>query len=174
MRARKLNDPGYQAATVDITNQLRAVAETLNFMHASNSLDSVNITAVLEGLCAHLEQAYGTKVAFEGAAPLLVAGEHATSLTVIVNELVTNAIKHGNGGITLSCRESDDTLRIAVANGGSVLPKGFAISQSKGFGLRAVNAMIDAMNGKITAENIPAGGVLFEVAVPMSSLRTHG
>jgi two-component sensor histidine kinase len=156
MRSRKIDDEGYHRAVEDMTSQLTAVAETYRFVQSSASLDRVDITKTLMGLCAYLQKTYETRVELEPSSPLLVDAAHATTLAIVVNELVTNGIKHGDGRVTVSCKETQDTLRIEVKNSGPPLPKGFSMGKNQGFGLRAVTTMVEGLGGKVVADEYRA------------------
>jgi two-component sensor histidine kinase len=105
-------------------------ANALNVLRdtsASNRPDSAALHALsetLKGLCANLQDSYDATVRQISSVPVHVDANHATTRAVIINELVTNAIKHGDGQVKVSCSEDQGTLRIAISNGGSMLPEG--------------------------------------------------
>jgi two-component sensor histidine kinase len=170
MRARKSDDEGYRRATEDVTNHLTALAETYRVVQSATTLESVDINTTLKGLCAHLQQTYDTSVKLEPGTPIMIDAAPATTLAVIVNELVCNGIKHGEGQVTVSCEETQETLRIAVRNSGPPLPEEFSLEEVKGFGLKAVNAMAVGLGGKLSVVSSAEGGAMFEVAVPREAL----
>ena len=131
----------------------------------------MDIRKTLQGLCGYLQDTYGTAITFVGKEPITVDAGQATALAVVVNELVTNAVKHGDGQVKVTCASSDDTLRIMVQNGGKPLPEGFVLGAGTGFGLRAAKTMVEGLGGKVTADSLEAGGAVFEVAVPLSAVK---
>jgi two-component sensor histidine kinase len=122
-------------------------------------------------LCGYLQETFGRTITFVAKVPIIVEAVHATALAVVVNELVTNAVKHGDGPVKVTCASSDDTLRIMVQNAGKPLPKGFVLGEGTGFGLRAAKTMVEGLSGKVTADSLEMGGAVFEVAVPLSAVK---
>ena len=73
-------------------------------------------------------------------------------LALIVNELVTNAIKHGmaEAAITVKLGRSSEGYRIAVRNRG-VLPVGYDPAAVSSFGMRMVMGMVKQLEGRLEA-----------------------
>jgi two-component sensor histidine kinase len=170
MRSAKFTDPALKEVVNEITNDLKAVAEVNSLVQAASTLGTVDIAQTVKTLCEYLRRTYHAEIDFKSAGPIVINANHATALSVIVNELVTNAIKHGGGRVDVNCWNTADTLHIEVSNGGAKLAEGFDVEEAQGFGLRAVRAMVSGFDGKIIAENLEHGGALFAVAVPMSVL----
>lgn len=170
VRARKTNDPAYKEAVREVTNQLAALAETYRFVQSAKVLGTADAAGTIDGLCRHLAETYGVAIEVEAASPVIVNASHSTALTVIVNELVTNAIKHGGGPVKVKLGEAKNNMCISVASADGHLPEGFVIEEQPGFGLRAVHSMISALNGTIFARNLPRGGTVFSVDIPSAAL----
>lgn len=86
--------------------------------------------------------------------------------SLILNELVMNAIKHGGRGdlrirITLS-RSDPGSYCLVVEDSGPGLPDGFDRLQT--FGLSIVKLFVGHLNGVVTAEN--SDGAVFRVRIP--------
>lgn len=170
IRARKSDDTAYREAAKELTSQLTALAETYHFVQSADSLEAVDAAVTLQGLCRHLEDTYGVTIVVDAAPPLVIHANHGTAFAVIVNELVTNAIKHGGGPVKVSLAEDGDMLRLAISSHRGSLPEGFNINEQKGFGLKAVRSMLQPLGGRLTAENL-AAGTAFTVILPAAALR---
>lgn len=170
IRARKTDDPAYRDAAKELTAQLTALAETYRFVQGANSLEAVDAAVTLQGLCRHLEETYGVAIAVDATPPVAIHANHATAFAVIVNELVTNAIKHGGGQVRVTIGQDGDALRLCIASDRGQLPEGFNIDEQKGFGLRAVRTMLQPLGGRMTAANAD-GGTAFTVIIPAATLR---
>lgn len=142
MRSRKSEDAGYRAAVNDITIHLMAVAENYRFVEPAHSLESVDIRKTLQGLCSYLQDTFGHTITHAGKEPITFDAGHATALAVVVNELVTNAVKHGDGQVKVTCASSDDTPRIVFQNA-CKLPEGFVLGAGTGFGLSVAKTMAE-------------------------------
>lgn len=174
MRSSKYRDPDLREAVDDITSDLKAVAETYSFMQKASSVEMVDAVSIVEMLCRHVQKSPGKTVHFTAANshPVMIHTHHATTLTVIVNEIVTNAIRHGEGQVTVTVFDNNDALQIKVTNGGRMLSEGFSIENTEGFGLRAVRAMVKALEGTLSVESLSAGGAVFVVELPLQPLKS--
>jgi len=170
IRARKTDDAAYREAVKELTSQLTALSETYRFVQTANSLEAVDAAITLQRLCRHLEESYGVEIVVEAKPPLTIHADYGTGFAVIVNELVTNAIKHGGGTVTVTLREEKDTVWLAVNSCKGRLPEGFNVDEQKGFGLKAVRSMLQPLGGRMTATNL-AEGTTFTVAIPAAALR---
>ena len=72
------------------------------------------------------EQTFPATTESIGAARRFVAtatGEHHEHLSLVTSELVTNAVLHGEGPVTVRVERSDDGLRLAVHDRGAGTPR---------------------------------------------------
>lgn len=170
IRARRSDDPAFRAAATELTGQLTALAETYRFVQSSHALEDVDAAETLKGLCRHLEETYGVAIHVEAKPPLTIHADHGTAFAVIVNELVTNAMKHGGGPVTVSLHEAKGVVQLTVTSAAGQLPGNFNLDEQTGFGLKAVRSMLQPLGGRMTAHNDGAGSS-FVVTVPAAALR---
>jgi len=98
-----------------------------------------------------------------------------------VMNLLANAGLHTPAGtsVTLRVRGSEDAVLISVADNGpgidpQCLPRVFdkfyrgpgAPTGGTGLGLSLVKGFVESLGGRVTAENLPAGGVQFTISLP--------
>lgn len=171
LRARRTEDSAYKEAVREVTNQLMALAETYRFVQSAKTLGTVDAAKTIESLCRHLAETYRVAISFEAGSPAIIHANHATALAVIVNELVTNAIKHGGGDVTVLLKETKGNMCINVSTFSGRLPEGFSLEDTKGFGLRAVRSMVSGMGGRLSARNVMDAGTVFIVELPSSALQ---
>jgi two-component sensor histidine kinase len=91
-----------------------------------------------------------------------------TPLGLIVNELVSNSLKHAfpggrKGKISIECSKEDDTLRIIYHDDGVGMPAGFDWKHTESLGLRLVNSLVDQLNG--TIETTSGEGTTFIIVI---------
>ncbi len=170
VRARKTDDPAYKEAVREVTGQLTALAETYRFVQSAPVLGTADAAGTIKGLCRHLAETYGVDIDVAAASAVIINANHSTAFAVIVNELVTNAIKHGGSPVKVTLGEAKDRTWISVASAEGRLPEGFEIAEQPGFGLRAVHSMVIALNGTITARNLPQRGTIFSIEIPNAAL----
>ena len=170
MRSAKAGNPETKETVQQILVDLQAVAEIHSLLQDLPPEGRLDLCESLAKLCDHLRSTYGSDIRLhtEGAVPVDAA--HATSLSIIINELVTNSLKHGSGGVDVKCAAGEGCLILEVGNNSGELPADFAIGESGGFGLRAVKAMVTGFNGEVTARNLPQGGVQFSIRIPLTEL----
>ncbi len=91
-----------------------------------------------------------------GSAPYSVLSDEATTLAIILNELVANAIEHGfagrdKGTINISGAREGDRIIVRVADDGQGLPPGFSIQAGGNLGLQLVRGLASsALRGSFT------------------------
>jgi two-component sensor histidine kinase len=71
-------------------------------------------------------------------------------LSLVVNELVTNAIKHGRGRITVKLEpHPGERYALSVTNDGSTLPAGFDPAACPGLGMNLVSSLTRQIGGEL-------------------------
>lgn len=86
---------------------------------------------------------------------------------VVVSELVTNAVRHGGGGVFLEIEAHGDRVVVSVADGSPVLPRRRAPDGAGGRGM----ALIEALSDGWTVEN-HQGGKRVRVALRLQDRET--
>jgi two-component sensor histidine kinase len=87
---------------------------------------------------------------------------------LIVNELVSNALKHAfvdgrEGEIHVSlCSDPDNLVRLAVADNGVGFPGQVDFHNTKSLGMQLVNTLVQQLDGQIELRN--GEGTRFEIA----------
>lgn len=94
----------------------------------------------------------------------------AAPLALILNELVTNALKHGcpegrPSKINVGFRTVGDGFRLTVADEGDGLPAGFRPDANASLGMRVVEALTRQLGGKLNIERRDVGAA-FVVEFP--------
>lgn len=84
-----------------------------------------------------------------GAIPYHVPSEQATTIAIILNELIANAIEHGfesraEGIIQISGSRVDDHIVLRVADNGGSLPADFSVQENEGLGLQLVRSLVQS------------------------------
>lgn len=100
--------------------------------------------------------------------PLLLPSRAATALTLVVNELVQNALEHAfvgqtTGQIDISLGHSPEELIVLVMDNGRGMPPEMA----KGLGLELAETLVtDDLHGRIKFQNRPGGGTEISIRLP--------
>ncbi len=94
-------------------------------------------------------------------APFRVPSEQATTLAIVLNELIANAIEHGFGGlehgeIRISGVLEDGAIVLRIADDGRGLPTGFTIEHAEGMGLQLVRRLVESeLHGSVWVHRLP-------------------
>jgi PAS domain S-box-containing protein len=149
---------------------------TLDTKLGAESLDAISLKTALEKLAPMLQTTAGGRTIVlcveEARLPLKQAGP----FSMLVNELVSNAIKHGRGTIEVALavvREAGDAenrprARLTVSDDGPGFPPDFDPRTAANTGLELIESMgrLD-LNGSVTFENRPEGGARVLVLFPI-------
>ena len=94
-----------------------------------------------------------------------------TSLAVLVNELVSNAVKHGDGLIEITLKELEgQQARLAVRDHGTGFPANFNPRKAANTGLELIDSLGRwDLHGTITYANHPEGGAVIAVTFPLDT-----
>jgi two-component system, sensor histidine kinase PdtaS len=108
-----------------------------------------------------------------GSFGLLPAGL-ATPLSMVLTELLQNALEHGlrgrSGVVEVSTRRLENELEIVVADDGEGLPIGFSLSASPRLGLQIVRTLVEGdLRGELEIVPRPGGGTLATLRIPVQT-----
>lgn len=102
----------------------------------------------------------------------------ATALTMVITELVQNAIEHAFDPAATQCRvtiraeRSARWLDVVVHDDGHGLPEGFSLDKSDRLGLQIVTTLVSAeLDGSLAARDAPGGGTEIVLRIPVGSRR---
>lgn len=100
---------------------------------------------------------------------LRLPSKQATSLALVLSELVTNALEHafadGRGRVLISLAAPDGEVAVSVQDDGRGLPPGFSVERDAHLGLRIVGDLVSRdLRGTVTLRS--EGGTVAEVRFP--------
>jgi two-component system, sensor histidine kinase PdtaS len=135
-------------------DRVRAIANLHHHLHSMDGTPTVEFKPYLDRLCRDhstmsLSDERPDQVIAVDAIELSLPTAAGIPLSLIVNELITNAIKHGRGRITVTLALSGKGHALTVCNGGSGLPKGFDPTASKGMGMTLVSSLVAQIGGEL-------------------------
>jgi PAS domain S-box-containing protein len=175
LQARTVEDPKTIEVLQESRNRLRSMALIHERLYRSDNLAQVDFGEYLRGLTSYLVRSYRAAV---GAVALRLdvsdvslTIERAVPCGLIVNELVSNALKYAfpdgrRGQITVSLHQVDASVYLAVADDGVGLPKDLEIDALDSLGLQLVHMLTEQLNGRIDLDR--ECGTKFAVVFPGS------
>ncbi len=143
-------------------NRIHSMAIIHEKLYKSESLDAINFKDYLENLTTHLSDSFGleqkqikTKVV---ADDINVDIDQLVPCGLIINELITNSIKHAfgenNGGlIKLTCKRYENRCEVTVSDSGPGLPDDFELGSSNSLGLRLAKGLCKQLKSELLAVN---------------------
>ena len=163
-QSKSARDKPVKDALQQVADRIRAIANASRKLAvASEGLEQVRIAAHLQDLCDEVER---------GLAPpgitieckfddLLLGAEKAVCVSILVNELVTNAIKHAfpdqrAGKIKVSLDSRRDGIELKVEDDGAGM-KGAGRSRGTGLGTRLVETFAGQLKARHEVSSDSAG-----------------
>ena len=86
------------------------------------------------------DTAGGREIALR-AEPIMLPADQVTPLGLIVSELMTNALKYGQGNVLVGLRRVPAGLEVSVEDGGAGFPESFDPRRKTGLGMRLIAAL---------------------------------
>lgn len=159
-----VQDPAAARALHSTEARVMAIAAVHERLYKDNEIGTISLDAFLRGLCEDIARAYGDVSDIEvEASAIMVARHQAVALALIINELVTNAFRHGE----LPCRvklqtanSNGFTLVVSDSGNGPVNGNGRA-----GLGSRIVTSMVKQIDGEMKT-SVDRTGYNCELLIP--------
>ena len=157
MQGRRLQDDTARAALEESVRRVSAIAlvhETLSQADA----DAVEFDAVADRLVAMVSDLGDDVTVIRHGQIGVLPGAIASSLALVVAELLQNAFEHGlqdsgGGSITLATDRRGRRLRVSVIDDGAGLPAGFHPETDAKLGLQIVQTLVrDELQGSLSWE----------------------
>ncbi len=143
-------------------NRILSIASVHEVL-SHEDMDRVNVKKVAENILTATRQnlvAPGKHIETSlSGDDFLLPPSKATSVALILNELIQNAVEHGftdinDGILSVSITEDDRDIRVVVINDGSPLPEGFDLHKNRNLGLQIVENLVrDDLHGQFTLES---------------------
>lgn len=108
--------------------------------------------------------------------PCYVTAKLGSTIAILVNELITNAVKYGAPGddgrlqVRVELAAAEDGMLLGVWNSGNSLPAGFDPQRQAGLGLSLVQSVISQQLGGSFAIHAHGGGTLAQIRLPEKAL----
>ncbi len=147
-----------------LANHIRGMAALHDLLTHQTStpgatLDSVSARFALERLIPALSSALDARKLTLDADDVALSLKQVGALSLLINELVSNALKHGDGAILVSLkRDGGAHLRLSVHNEGPGFPADFDPAQSGRVGLSIIDSIGTwDLEGTLRYENTETG-----------------
>lgn len=159
-------------------NRVRSMALIHDKIYRSDSLNQVDFNEYLTNLIHALFHSYNVS---SNTISLSISSDDvyldldaAISCGLIVNELVSNSLKHGfpegkSGEISVKVSESDGKYMLVIRDTGIGLPDSVNINHPESLGLQLVYMLVEQLEGSVSFEN--KHGLVARILFSMDAVR---
>jgi len=161
----------------DINQHVRALAAINDLLtQESRSREEMHVLfsrMVLERLLVLLDTTTGERRIRWNVADVALTIKQGTSLALLVNELISNAVKHGHGEVELSLEADGRQARLEVCDSGPGFPPDFDSSRAANTGLDLIESLSRwDLGGEVAYLNRPRGGARVVVTFSLANFST--
>lgn len=164
IQARKSADPQMKRAFRENTSRVLSIAAIHDILTNTDSGDEIDLLPLLEKIRRNLQsmtpQGQELLISVRGD-PMAVSSDKATSIALVVNELLTNALEHGfqgrsRGTVTITLLRGRETSAITVEDDGGGFSPGEKREES--LGLDIISLIVrDKLGGKLQVQSGEGG-----------------
>jgi len=169
LRTRHFKDETLKDIFRDLETKISSMALVHKKLYESRDLSKINLKSYYYSLLELIKETYDIP---DKDIDILLSGDDvsvlidvAMPLGLILNELVTNSLKHAfidrkEGRIDIHIEVGEKTLILLYSDNGTGLPEGFDLKKDSKLGLETVRALVEQqLMGKMEIEN--KNGLLF-------------
>jgi two-component sensor histidine kinase len=167
----RAGDPALRAELMKAVDRVQSIAEVHASLYSAHAGAEVDFGAYLESLCRGLSKSLlhddRIQIVVEAqSAPM--SADHAVPLGMVVNEVVTNAVKYAypapqSGVISVDFRREGAGALLCITDAGAGLPENFE-TKPGGLGVKLLRSMVTQVGGTLTIRRHP--GATFEIRIP--------
>jgi len=173
LQLRDGRDVSGREVLTETINRILSIAAVHEIL-AAEGLHQVSVRVMLERVVHTVTQTmappgFAFDARIEGDDPNLPSRQ-ATSLALVVNELLQNAMEHAfpgraGGRVAITLAQSRDAIRVEVQDDGVGLPAGFSLGRSADLGLQIVRTLVqEDLKGQFSMAD--DGGVRAVITMP--------
>ena len=166
LQSGSITDPVSLERLRESQNRIKSMALVHESLYQSENLAYIDPAGYLKNLVSEVISSYSLETAITVEFSISV---HAMDLNtalpcgLIVNELISNSLKHGfkgrkEGKITIGLDETDDEYVLSARDDGCGLPADFDITSLDSLGIKLINVLTRQMRGTIEIETGGPGG----------------
>ncbi|HZT40678.1 MAG TPA: PAS domain S-box protein [Chthonomonadaceae bacterium] len=132
------------------------------------AVQQISAQAVMERLIALVRSTVPTRRITAHLSDVLLPIHQATSLAIVANELISNALKYSPGDIEVSLTSEEGSALLRICDRGPGFPTDFDVLRAANTGLELVENLVRLdLHGYSRYENHPEGGGCVTVSTPM-------
>jgi hypothetical protein len=176
LRSMESDDPVAQEKLEDIVNRIHSMATIYDMLYQSDDITRIDARVYLESLGAQLGKSFASRndkitLVTRVDQGIQTVTDKAISCGLIINELLTNALKYAfspntQGRIEVDMRlEEKGMVLLMVRDNGRGLPENIDLTNLKSFGLRLIQMHAQRMDGQLKIEG--GSGTMVSLRFPL-------
>ena len=157
---------------VRVGQHIRGLSTIHDLLTLSSKTDtdisSLQADELVYKLLQAMEGLFGTRQIHHQVAELSLSAKKATSLVLLLNELISNGVKHGRGDMTVTLAVTEQEARLEVCDDGPGFPSDFNPDTAANTGLDLIKTLSEwDLRGRVAYENRTEGGARVVVLFPV-------
>jgi two-component sensor histidine kinase len=157
-------------------NRIKTMAYIHESLYQNKTFTSINFSEYISTLTNNILQSYAASIQkvrlIMDVQKIILNLDTSIPAGLIINELVTNSIKHAfaglnEGNILINLHTKDNILFLEVSDNGKGFPKDIDFKNTNSLGLQLVNTLVEQLNGKLELNENKYGGTSFFINFPM-------
>jgi two-component sensor histidine kinase len=165
MQGREAVDPAARTELARARDRVMAMSAVYKYLYGAEASEKVDFGELLRAICAESEKSYSgeSRTITCESIPLIISGGQAASLAVLVNELITNALKHayaeGEPGPILVrlLRNEEGVIELRVADRGGGFAGEVDLTRPTSLGLKVIVSTARQFGGTVTFIRLDPG-----------------
>lgn len=161
LQAEELDDLFLQKKLKDMSNRIFSMAAIHELMYQQENIELVSLEQYIPTLCAHISDSSRYQVAPEiklTLEPYTFNMSTLIPLGIMINELLTNSIKHGQQPdlalrISIELKKERDYYHLHYRDNGPGFPNGKIANKSGSLGAYLLTSMARQLGGSINSHN---------------------
>ncbi|MDX1641242.1 MAG: PAS domain S-box protein, partial [Balneolaceae bacterium] len=182
LQAMDETDESIQKKLFDSVARIRTMVTIHELLYESGSFSkldfSENIRKLVSMILETIQNGKEIKVNFH-CEKIQLNVNQAIPSSLIVNEIVTNCLKHAfegmsNGQIDIELRERENQIYIKISDNGTGLPENFDMYDTSSLGIQLISVLSKQMNAEYDYYSPSEGGTTFEINFEKSAIKGIG
>ncbi len=163
-------NPDAAASLREAENRVQSIIMLYERLYVSENFRELPVKDYIESLCEMIISSFNNsgKVRFSTSIDDFVLSiQILTSLGIIINELITNAMKHAftgreSGELSLLMKLNSGTVTVILRDNGRGIPDNVEMNRSTGFGLELTGMLVEQIGGRIRIERGEGTNIILE------------
>ncbi|MCW0235412.1 MAG: GAF domain-containing protein [Ferrovibrio sp.] len=177
MQSRMPSDDDVPTQLKQAAGRVSAIARVHQHIYLSEGIEHADVGQYLQRVCddlsVMLEAGNRGSIAVSGAEVKLPTAR-IVAIGLIINELVTNAIKYGEGKVTVRFADTETGYTLSVSDEGDGPPPDEILKPARGFGMKVITSLVQQLRGALSIGRQDDGtGTRITIAFPREIALPH-